>query len=158
MNIQLAQMPESVESAEILIMIYSGNNYTSASATIKSGEWNRISISLESFEYSKNTDKIKIFVRGSDGLEDIGNPTLIISDIQGLSSEFDSKYLSSHINHERTKFFFSENFVNYDSIITILSSVIISAALIEVLHILIRVKRNKQNGGSDPNGIRYTKM
>lgn len=85
-------MPESAESAEILIMIYSGNNYTSASATIKSGEWNRISISLESFEYSKNTDKIKIFVRGSGGLEDIGNPTLIISDIQGLSSEFDSKY------------------------------------------------------------------
>lgn len=158
MNIQLAQMPESAESAEILIMIYSGNNYTSASATIKSGEWNRISISLESFEYSKNTDKIKIFVRGSGGLEDIGNPTLIISDIQGLSSEFDSKYLSSHINHERTKFLFSENFGNYDSIITILSSIIISAAVIEVLHILIRVKRNKQNGGSDPNGIRYTKM
>ena len=158
MNIQLAQMPESVDSAEILVMIYSGNNYTSASTTIKSGEWNRISVSLEAFDYSKNTDKIKIFVRGNDGLVDIGNPTLIISDIQGLSSKFDSKYLSSHIYREKTKLLFSETFGDYDKIIMILSTVIVSAIVIEILHISLRVKRNRHKNESDPNSIRYTKI
>lgn len=157
MNVQLAQMPESVDSAEMLVMIYSGKNYTSASTTVRAGEWNHVAVSLGAFDYSKNINKIKIFVRGSDGKTDIGNPTLIISDIQGLSSEYDSKYLSSHINREKAKYLLSENYENYDKIVVTLSAVIVLAAVAEILHIRLRIKHRQKKDSYNSDNTLYIK-
>lgn len=98
---------ENIDSAEIMLLLRSGSDYLIAKNYVSTGGWNKLIFSLSDFSERNSIDCIKIFVRGADGKNNIGSPTLLISEIKGLSSEHDSKYLSAFITQERYKNLYS---------------------------------------------------
>ncbi len=147
MEIQLAHMPESIDNAEIMLLLYSGNDYLMAKSYVSTGSWNKLVFSLVDFSERNTIDSIKIFVRGTDGSTEIGTPTLLVSEIKGLSSEHDSKYLTAFISQERYKNLYSEVSANYEKLVPVLVTVIIAAVILEILYVKHRIKKqdNKQN-------------
>lgn len=147
MEIQLAHMPENIDSAEIMLLLRSGSDYLIAKNYVSTGGWNKLIFSLSDFSERNSIDCIKIFVRGADGKTDIGSPTLLISEINGLSSEHDSKYLSAFITQERYKNLYSEVSASYEKLVPILIAVIIAAVILEIFYVKHRIKKqeNKQN-------------
>lgn len=147
MEIQLANMPENIDNAEIMLMLSSGSDCLIAKSSVSTGSWNKLVFSLANFPQRNAVDGIKIFVRGTDGKTDIGTPTLLVSEIKGLSSEHDSKYLTAFISQERYNNLYSEVSADYEKLVPVLITVIIAAVVFEILYVKHRLKKqdSKQN-------------
>ena len=147
MEIQLANMPENIDNAEIMLMLSSGSDCLIAKSSVSTGSWNKLVFSLADFPQRNAVDSMKILVRGTDGKTDIGTPTLLVSEIKGLSSEHDSKYLTAFISQERYNNLYSEVSADYEKLVPVLITVIIAAVVFEILYVKHRLKKqdSKQN-------------
>lgn len=97
----VSQLPDSIESVRLDIMLYSGSSYIISSCSVTPGEWNRIILPLSDYPALKSTDRMVIMLRGEGG-EYIGSPTMMISSPVGLSARYEDAYLENYLAAERT--------------------------------------------------------
>ncbi len=93
---QAAVLPEGVDSLEISVMLWSGNNYSISSCTVSAGVWSTVVADVTAFPRSSSCDRMSILIRGTDG-QDIGEPTVLIGNIRAMSTTRSGDALQSAI-------------------------------------------------------------
>lgn len=96
LDVQVAVLPEGVDSLEISIAVWSGNSFSMSSKTIKAGEKSTVIADISDFYKASSCDRISIVARG-EGDQSIGEPTLLISNVRALSDIKASDELSASV-------------------------------------------------------------
>ena len=140
-DIQFVMLPEQVQTLELMVLVSAGDNTYLASREITGGEWNFIVLNLENFVGVKNVDGIRIWVRGTDG-QDIGEPTMILSEITASSPVNSQQHIESFFAEERAAHMAGSRRTIDMRIVWILVLIIITAASLEIILVMTRVRRS----------------
>ncbi|MBE6631624.1 MAG: hypothetical protein E7623_02860 [Ruminococcaceae bacterium] len=144
MYVQLVSMPENVYSAEIALRIYSGRNYVESMSYIQKGEWVNLIFPISDFDYVGSVDKMEIKIASADGSY-IGEPTVFISEIVGISDKYTSEELINIFNEMQSSGEHEEVPREIDMrLVWILIMVIIVTLTMWTVSILTRI-RKKEN-------------
>lgn len=139
--VQLVSMPEDVETAKITWRLYSGRNYIEASSAVKKGEWINLIFPISDFPYISSIDQMTFYVSGVDGT-DIGEPTVFISEIVGISDKYTGEELE-RLFAEMNKSEEQENKKEIDMrIVWILVIIIIICLTVWIATIMTRLRHS----------------
>ena len=137
-NIQVSMLPNNMTSAELMLFIQSGDSYIESSGIINSGEWNSVTLDMTEFSGLKSIDNMKIWLRGTDGQVDPGEPVIFISDISIHSLENDSEFIINDLQTQRELHLSSYIRPIDTHYVWILITVIIIATTLLIINVLSR--------------------
>lgn len=91
--------PDSLTETGVKLVLTSQNERFEATAVMPVGEWVTLYVNTKPFGGRRNTESIRLLV----GDAKIDDATLIVKEIDGLSTEYDSEELAGRIAEEREK-------------------------------------------------------
>lgn len=95
-DIRMAGLKSGIDTLNIAVAVYSGESIHMSYGTVYANKTNKIVCDLRSFPHLSSCDKIALYVRGKDG-SDIGEPTLLVSQISALSETLKGTDLSDAV-------------------------------------------------------------
>ncbi len=133
---------QDVETLELTVAAYSGENCLRAEAQITPGTVRTIVMDMKDFDGISKVDCIRILLRGRDG-ESIGTPTLLIGQIDGLSDRYVDAELKDKFEQAQSPGVLAPNEQGGRDTrqIVILGAVAAVALMLEVFHIVHRKKK-----------------
>ncbi len=148
-ELQMLSLPQGVDSAQIRVICFSGNDTVSASAAVEGGIWKSLYMDISSFAGMASVDRIMILVSGADPAEDIGAPVLVLSSITASSAEHDSEYLRNHLAAARARATDKEIREINMNLVWVLVIIMITAFSVGVINIMTRIRHIRAEGGYD---------
>ena len=137
-EVQMAVLPDGVDSVEVSLVLWSGDNYSVSSTELKAGEWSTFVAETSDFSKISSCDRMSILVKGIDG-QDIGEPTLLIGNIRAMSSTYSADALESAIKP-------ADDTDNSLPTVSIYAVVAVSALIVLLIGVEIgRIIKRRQN-------------
>lgn len=136
----IVMLPEGVHEVSMTVILRNGSDYVSADYTLRSGMWNQIYFDASAFSGIDHITEMRITIQTTDGVS-IGDPTLILTGIRAYSDTLSNDELMAFIAKEREQYTAlntTENEIR-PLLLRIGMIVFLSAALLELIHILVRI-------------------
>lgn len=141
---QISGLPESITSLTIEIAVFSGDDCLRAVGTLQSGQLETLVVDMNDFSERGNVDCIRILFQSEES-ENIDTLTLLIGQIDGLSEQYADDDLKDRFEQDQgaAKPSAPTRSNSPDIRLTVfLASVIVVALTLEILYILLRMRRN----------------
>ncbi len=148
-DIQAASLPGDITSANIKLLLYSGDSRLEASGIVEQGKANTMTLDISPFTSTgRRVDRIRIMLGGGDNA--IGGAVIYISEIKLHSESLSSGELNEAFNTQRSTYF-AESLVTYDMRMVVMLGIVIAVASLLLIARRIRphVRRDADEDFTD---------